>query len=71
MDDKKGVPLPPRYTFSIVHDDEFQPISADSIDETHFRTDPDDWRDTWKKRPPELFRNQLRATPSNRSNDNN
>ena len=64
MEEKSApTPQPPRYTFSVIHDDEFRPITADDIDVDNFRTDFDDWRDTWKKRPPEVFRNQIRAAP--------
>lgn len=52
----------PRYTFAIIHDDEFQPMKEEAFERAEIKTDTDDWRDTWKKQP-EVFRNQIRAAP--------
>lgn len=51
-----------RGTFTIIHDDEFQPMKEEVFERADMKTEVDDWRDTWKKQP-EVFRNQIRAVP--------
>lgn len=60
---EQGSNQEPRYTFSIIHDDEFRPMREESFEKAKMKTDSDDWKDTWQKQP-EVFRNQIRAVPS-------
>jgi hypothetical protein len=50
-------------TFALIHDDEFQALNFDKIEETKFRADSVSWRDSWKRKPAPVFRNHIRQSP--------
>jgi hypothetical protein len=60
MERQAAAPKKTRDTFSIIHDDEFRPLDADQIEGARFEVDIADWQDSWKRKPPDVFRNQLR-----------
>lgn len=54
-------------TFLIIHDDELVNLNTDELQSGSFKNDFIEWNDSWKTKPNDAFKHQIRVEDQNDS----